>query len=184
MKRRISPIRYHSMLYPDITGYPAAAVDVSQGLYLLQDALNRVGGAVPDKQARLADVPVKSFGWDWAAGQDMTLGEVIGRCITAQGVLFDATQVVVRVEHGIDQAIALCDGASVLWKVAADAGHSELARRYLSEASHYEQVVTLLRRVLERKSMVPRVQVTRVWAYLRAARSRLREAERTTTVHQ
>jgi hypothetical protein len=166
MKRRISPSRYTSTLYSDITGYRGAAIDVSQSLYLLRDVL---------KQLKLSDTPVKSFGWDWPA---MTLGEVVGRCITADSVLYDAVEVTRRVEQGIEQSEVCSRAAGVLFDAATfAAGFSGSSPNSERVAIHYHAmrqwagVGVLLSRIKQRQSPVEHMKLVR-------ARATLREAER------
>ncbi|MGH2517488.1 MAG: hypothetical protein ACRDHP_17700, partial [Ktedonobacterales bacterium] len=154
-----SPARYTSMIYPDITGYRAASLDMGQALNLLQDVL---------KQAKLADTPIKTFGWEWT---DMTIGQVVEKCQVAQDVLFSAVEVTIRVEQGIEQAYDMSDAAGVLRESAAEYGNEHEASVQLRKASHYEQIAGTLRLIASRKSAIPRIQVTR-------ARATLREAER------
>lgn len=159
------------MLYADITGYRGVSIDVSQSLGLLQDVL---------RQARLAEAPVKSFGWEWEPAGGMTLGEVVERCISAYGVLVDAVDVALRVTQGIEQA-EVCSEAN--YAIFEQEANEELAASFYRDAVQWDRVRELLGRIAARKSAVGYQEMVRARATLRAvdraaARAAVRVAKR------
>lgn len=171
VKRRIPAGRYRSMLYPDITGYRGASLDVSQTPYLLQDVLKAEPRAEPI-QARLSEAPVKSFGWDWCVGSGMTpgmtLGEVVERCILAYGVLFDAVDVALRVTQGIEQAEVCSEANYALFQHEANEdGMEGLSASFYRDAVQWDRVRELVGRIAARKSAVGHQEMVRARATLR-----------------